>query len=297
VRWLTVKPWRGAQVAAGAVVLVVAVGLLGQEPWSDAGHLAVLAPALALLAVLAARAPLAEDGVHPWHAALYVAVWVVALLTGDRLLGLAGQPGVLEDPQADAVLFAVLAAVALPFARRGAPAMTLLGAGSATLAAVRLLADGGGPDRTRWLLLAAAVVLTLAAVARRDRSPEHARALAGVGGAAVLGIALSGVPAAALAGLGEPGGLGTWWQAVLLVGGFGQVAYGCVDRARVSVALGAAALGAFVLLAGAGSWGWTVLLVLVAGAFLAVGLRPSRPLPPPPEEAAAPPPPLPFARR
>lgn len=272
-----VKPWRGAQVATGVVLLVVACGLVTLEPWEDAVHLAYLVPALSVTALLAVAAPVGDDGVRPWHAVLYAGTWTLAGLTAWRGLEVAALGVRTDDARFVTLLAATLVLVALPFGR--APAMTLLGWLAVTAAAPAGLfwVSDPGDGLVRWLLLMIAAAATLAAVARRDRRPAHARAVAGAGGVAVLGIAA--LPAADLA---VPEATPAWWLSVLLAAGFGQVAYGCVDAARGSVALGVAALGAFVLLAGPGSWTWVALLGAGSVAFLALGLRPARPLPPPP---------------
>lgn len=82
------------------------------------------------------------------------------------------------------------------------------------------------------------------------------------------------------------------WKLFLLAAGFGLIAYAGVDHERGPAFLGVAVLSVFVVLAGFptnhGSLvGWSLFLLLIGGAGLAIGLRPRQPLPPPPGSATA----------
>jgi hypothetical protein len=96
-----------------------------------------------------------------------------------------------------------------------------------------------------------------------------------------------------LGGGPERNGIGTGWELFLLACGFGLIAYSGVDREAGPAYLGVLVLVLFVGLASPGDSliGWPIVLLLMAGGMLAIGLRPSRPLPPAPDAGAPPPPP------
>src|SRR5204862_3789151 len=92
-------------------------------------------------------------------------------------------------------------------------------------------------------------------------------------------------------------GVGAGWELFLLACGFGLAAYAAVDREAGPGYIGVLVLALFVLIAGpagrdgASLIGWPIVLLLMAGGMLAIGLRPSHPLPPPPDAGGPPPPP------
>ena len=154
----------------------------------------------------------------------------------------------------------------------------------------------------RLLLLVMAVGLALAAVSRRDRRPTHAAQLANAGGVALAAIAAGPLAAGLLRGaiargrrrgphLGAVPAVGWGWEVPLLIGGFGLLAYGAVDRQRGPVLVGLLGAGGFVASsAGDGRQtllGWPVVLAVAAAFMLVVGLRPTTPAPPEPARRRA----------
>ncbi|HSD80653.1 MAG TPA: hypothetical protein VLB47_08330 [Solirubrobacteraceae bacterium] len=289
---LTVKPFRGAVVAAGAVALAAAVVLVElrvERTWGSAALLATAAVPAVIAGTLAALAPQAGGGPRPYHSALYLVTLVLAGVALVRLAQALGAAGA-ASPGARAWTAAVLAALATWFAVRRRSAVCALvaavAAGVALLAAVALLAEPGGWDPYRWALMACIAAFVLGAVALRDRHGAHAVALADAAGVAVVALAAS-FPAAGLLGAGSPRA-GWGWELVLLATSFGALAYSAVDGRPGPGWLGALAL-ALALLAAAPSgapslFGWPLVLAAGAVALLVVGLRPTTPAPPPPDE-------------
>ena len=82
------------------------------------------------------------------------------------------------------------------------------------------------------------------------------------------------------------------WELVILAGGFALIAYAVWARQSGPAYLGFLNLTAFVLLAGPASEdgpsmiGWPIVMLLVAGAVLAAGMRPSANPPPGPAPEA-----------
>lgn len=253
-----VRPFRGDVVAAGAVALATLVALV-EVRWGGRVWLAV--PAALLLLFLAAEAGGPRQA---YHAALELSAFVAL---GGAVLALGAEPGVATAGMAAAAgWFAV---------RHGSPPMALVAPVAAGAALLILL------GRSPWPLLAIALGCALGAVWWRDRRPDHAEALAEAGGLAVAGTLL-------LAS-------GAGWQLLGAAAGFGLVALGGVERRRGQVLVGLLVLVAWVRVAGVA---WTVPLAVGVVAFLAVGLRPARPLPPEPgapDDGEAPEP-VPFPR-
>jgi hypothetical protein len=302
------KPYRGDVVAAGVVVLttgtLVAELRLGAT-WAAGPRLALAAAGAVLVLAMAVLAP-RQDARRPYVTILALAGWVLALLALVELAAVlgAGRPG---GSGAVAWIGAALGALAGALAAaRDLAALTAAGAVSATSAAVGLVdwalepADRG--QAARWVLAAAMVVLGVAAVGLRDRRRRHAVALADAAGLALLGVAAT---LGALAPLGV--GLAVaeplppsapWpWEALLLLGSWGLVAYASVDRERVPGGLGVGVALAFAVVAARddrGLAGWPLALLLLGAATVAFGLRPARELPPEPGSDRAPAPPLPL---
>ncbi|WP_372791299.1 hypothetical protein [Paraconexibacter sp.] len=306
--FLTIQPFRGDQVAAGAVALTVLVGVLDlrlRGEVGDAGRLAIVAVAVAFVSTLAWRSPWEASSPRGYQVALIVCAWALSLLTALEVAA-------LLDAEADATtvtwIAAATTAVAAAWARaRDTATLTLLASLAGLVTVVAGAQALGDPSDTtiRWLLFLAAIVLALAALARRDRRPQHAAQMANAGGLAVAAILVSGFPDvfAVLAALGEPdevaGALGTGWELVGLAAGFGLVAYGAVDEHRGPTAVGVLVLVLWTVGTGSagGLVGWPLLLALAAGFLLTVGLRPSTPLPPPPGPPDLPDEPLPLPWR
>jgi hypothetical protein len=295
-----VKPFRGAQVAAGAVVLTVLVALLHArfaDEWAPGTHLAYTAAAAALVAWLGLGSPMEPRSPRPYQTALYVSAF--ALLLGvlvdlANVLGADGSgAGTITWTAAALTAFAAYLA-----AGRRSPTGTLLAGVSAIVTAIAFAVWAADPtlQAIRWILLAVIVAGTLLVIEHRDRRPAHAVQLVNVVGLALLAIGLSAIVATflhsfaeLLAGRGDArAGLGWGWELLLLAGGCGLLAYGGVEYVRGPAVLGVAVLATFAALAGAGDLvGWPMVLAAIAGVMLVIGLRPSTPLPPPPDEPGA----------
>jgi hypothetical protein len=308
LRALRPKPYRGDVVAAGVVVLTT--GTLVAElrlaaTWAAGPRLALAAAGAALVLAMAVLAP-RQDARRPYVTILALAGWVLALLALVELAAVLGadRPG---GSGAVAWIGAALGALAGALAAaRDLAALTAVGAVSATAAAVGLVdwaldpADRG--QAARWVLAGAMLVLGVAAVGLRDRRRRHAVALADGAGLALLGVAAT---LGALAPLGV--GLAAaeplpprapWaWEALLLLGSWGLVAYASVDRERVPGVLGVGVALAFTVVAARGDRGlagWPLALLLLGAGAVAFGLRPARELPPEPGSDRPPAPPLPL---
>jgi hypothetical protein len=330
---LRVPPFRGDQVAAGVVVLTVLVLLLQvRMGWPDGGAFALAAVATAGVGVLVAGCPREP---RPYVSAIVVSALVLLAVTLLRLGDLLGAGGVLGGAGGMTWKLTVLGLAGAGLARAyDAAAATLVAAlalAFVPLAFVGWLADPSAGVQ-RLLLLLMAVGLALAAVTRRDRRPEHAAQLANAGGLALAAIAVGPLVQQVALVLGRAGGasradaqafvcgfgnsaavqelgrvgcgssLGriAWgWGLPLLVGGFGLLAYGAVDRQRGPVLVGLLVLAGFVASAsgvGRGSLlGWPIVLAVAAAFMLVVGLRPTTPAPPEPALGDEPPPVLPLS--
>jgi hypothetical protein len=170
----------------------------------------------------------------------------------------------------------------------------LLGAVSLVLAVlglVDLVFSPGGVQTFRWLLLALVAVLAAATVASRDHHPARAVALADVGGLTALALALTLVLDQVFGSSPLFGpGAGTGWELFLYTCGFGLCAFSAVDRAPGPGWIGVGVLLATTVAAAGGKAtliGWPLVLAVGAGGLLAIGLRPSRPLPPAPSRGEA----------
>jgi hypothetical protein len=292
---LTVKPFRGAVVAAGTVALAALVVLLQLRfdgAWGAGALLAVAALPAAFAGALAVLAPVEGPAPRPYHSALYLVTVALGAVALVRLAQVLGAEGVAAAGARTWTAAAVTVLAGWFAIRRGSAVCALVGAGAgivALLAAVAWLLEPGSWSPYRWALLACVAGFVLGAVALRDRHAAHAVAVADAAGLAVVALAGS-FPAAALLGTGpsEP----SWaWELVLLATSLGALAYSAVDRRPGPGWLGALAL-ALALLAAADAGrpsllGWPLVLALGAAALLVVGLRPTTPAPPPPDDDRA----------
>lgn len=308
------EPHRGDTVAAGVVALTVGLVLVDlrfDERWGAGWHLLFLLPALAAVFLLGVQSPREDAKPRPYQSALYVCAFVLAFFVLGRVAEVLGSDDPLDSSGVVFVIFAALTALAAYFAAgRGSAVMTLLAlvsAGVAWLSFWDWVADPG-VGALRWLLLLVALAYLLGAVGLRDRRPEHGVGFADAAGLAVLAIAVTFLVETLFASIfGAFGELdlsgevdedvGGGWELLIVTAGFGLCAYGAVDRWRGPVYLGIANLVAFLVLASIGQvsllW-WPLLLLAGAGALLAAGLRPARPLPPPPDAGRPPAPAQPL---
>jgi len=305
---LRVAPFRGDQVAAGVVALTVLVVLLqARMAWSGSGLLALALAATAGVGVLVAGCPREP---RPYVSAIVTSGLILLVLTLARLGEVLGVDGPIGGAGALTWKLVVLGLVAAALARTyDAAAATLVAGLALAFAPLALFSWVTSPSSgaQRLLLLVMAIGLALAATARRDRRPTHAAQLANAGGIALATIALGpllfsflavaeqvGAPAGgglALAGDGN----GWGWELPMLIGGFGLLAYGAVDRQRGPVLVGLLVLASFIASAAGDEreslLGWPIVLAAAAAFMLAVGLRPTTPAPSDPLEGDPEPPP------
>jgi hypothetical protein len=240
------------------------------------------------------------DRPRAYQSVLYVAAFALNLIALANLADVLGSDG---GSGTTVWVGALLGAFALWFStRRNSAVMTLVGAvtyGAVVLSFVDWVFDPSGVSTFRWILLLLILGYVAASLSQRGPRPRHAVQLVNAAGLAAIGIAatflLQSIVGAFVGKLHVGGGTG--WELVLLACGFGLVAYSAVDREPGPGYLGVVVLLLFVWIAGqpdpggASLIGWPIFLLLAAGALLAAGLRPSRPLPPPPDAGAPPPPP------
>jgi hypothetical protein len=154
----------------------------------------------------------------------------------------------------------------------------------------------------RWILLALVIGFVAGLAYLRERHRRHAVMLVNAAGLALIALGISFAPVFATPVFvrteGAPSDAGTFhplafsagfgWELVLLLGGFGLIAFAAADGERGPGYLGAAVLGlAILVLATPGDAatlvGWPLFLLLVGIAGIVFGLRPRRELPPPPD--------------
>ena len=306
------KPFRGDVVAAGVVVLATLVLLTETRfdtAWADGVHLAIAAASAALVTAMAVLAEPERPSPRPYQSVLYVASLGLALTAlADLARVLGGEPwsaGTLTWVSAALACLAGWYATA-----RGSAVATLIAAAAIGLAALAFVEWSFDPSSTapfRWLLLVLMGVFALAALSQRDRRRRHAVALTDAAGLAALALALTFLAETALGGIsgavfssdsGAVTALGSvdvarpgWgWGLLLFAVAFGLIAYAAVDREPGPGYLGVATLLATIAVVAPGGTsflGWPLVLALGAGVLLAVGLRPTTPLPPEPESASA----------
>jgi hypothetical protein len=314
VRAIRPQPHRGDVVAAGVVVLATLVLVLEARfagRWADAVRLAVSGLAAALVTAMALLAPQEAATPRPYQSVLYVAsLGLVLAALGDLAAVLGGGLG-----SAGTLVWvgAALAALAVLYASaRGSATATLIASvagGVALLAFVVWALRPEGFASFRWVLLALMAGFGFGALSQRDRRRRHAVALTDAAALAALALAATlqldtGITGAVFTqgGVAEPApvaGPGWGWQLLLFAVAFGLIAYAAVDREPGPGYLGVAVLLLTILVAGEGGTsfvGWPLALALAAGGLLAVGLRPSTPLPPEPG-GNAPAEPLDFTHR
>lgn len=299
---LRIHPHRGDPVAAGVVVLTLfaflTVGRFADE-WSDFPRFLFAAAIAGLVVALAFGADAGDDVPRPYESVVYVASFLLLLLALTQTAALLGADG----ESAGTVVWVgllLLGYCAYLSTRRNSAIMTLLGALTAVVVVVAFIDWVFSPDSVstfRWILFVCAVTLTLGAVQRRDAARRHAVSLVDAVGLTVLALGatlvleefISFIGLGLFGGGGLPDGGPLGWELVLLAFGFGLIAYGCVDRERVPAFLGILVLGFFFVLTvvpgedGPSLIGWPIVLLLMAGAMLAIGLRPRQELPPEPE--------------
>ncbi|MDQ3631324.1 MAG: hypothetical protein M3417_08690 [Actinomycetota bacterium] len=272
---LRVAPFRGDQVAAGVVVLTALVVLLQvRMSWSAQGQLALALGAVAGVGVLVAGCP---REARPYVSAIVTSGLILLAFALGRFGQVLGVDGLVGGAGPLTWKLVLLGLTAVALARTYDVAAATLVAGLA-LAFVPLTFFSWATDPSggvqRLLLLVMAVGLALAAIGAGPLLVD------------VLITVLQLQDAAAFVGGSESPGWG--WELALLIGGFGLLAYGAVDRRRGPVLVGLLVLASWIASAagdGRGSlFGWPMVLVAAAAFMLGVGLRPTTPAPPDPLE-------------
>jgi hypothetical protein len=299
---------RGDVVAAGAVVITVFAVLFDirfSDDW-DAGPRLLVVGALAFfVGTLALLSPLEDATPRPFQSVLYVADFVLTLLMLGELADVLGAEDSLSASGTVTWVGLLLIGLAgfYAIARRSA-IMTLLAALTAVVVVNSFFDWIADPSLQthRWLLLLCAVALALGAVALRDLRRRDAVSLVDAAGLAIVALgvtllisqvfgAIAGIAGGLFGESRSPSGP-AGWELVLLITGFGLIAYGAVDRERVPSFIGLLVLVLFVVEAALDTeasllW-WPLLLLLLGGALLALGLRPRQALPPEPPVPPAP---------
>ena len=283
---------RGELIGAGAVALTITVALLNfrfEEEWGTGVHFVYSALAAALVIAVAALADRTVPGSPPrWQSALFVVSFILLLFALGNLADLLGSDARLEGSGTAVWVGLVLMALTGWFSIRfDSGISTLLAALTFVVVVVSFVDWVFSPEGAatfRWVLLAAAIALAASAARAPDRGAHHAVGYVNAAGVSVLAIAI----VYALQGLG-PIFLGagaridaaTGWELVILAGGFALIAYSVWVRQSGPAYLGLLNLTAFALLAygadedGPSLIGWPIVMLLVAAALLAAGLRPA----------------------
>ncbi len=311
---LTPHPHRGDLIAAGAVPLTLGTLLVNvrlDATWGTGVLLVLTALACALVLGMGLLAPLEGERPRSYQQVLLLAGLLLGFLALVRLAQVLGADAPLMSAGSRLWIFLVVAVGAASVARTRRSAVCALIAALAGIVVAVAFVDWAfspeGPATLRWVLLALAIVLVLAALARRDGQRRESVYLIDAAGVAILAlgltflgaavVAFTPLPVVALRFLGVPVSLpGGGWKLVLLAAGLGLVAYAGVDREPGPGYLGTLILLVFVALVGipgaggASLWFWPLVLLLVGGAAVAAGLRPRQELPPEPPGANPDPP-------
>lgn len=295
---LTPHPHRGDLIAAGAVPLSVGVLLVNvrlDAEWGTGVFLVLTALACGLVLGMGVLAPLEGERPRSYQQVLLLAGVLLGFVTLLRLAQVLG----VEDPLGAAGsrvwIFGVVLLGSLWLTRALHSAVFALVAALSGIVTVLSFVEWAfspeGAATTRWLLLALAIGLVLAALQVRASHRRESVYLIDAAGIAILllGLTFIGALVQLLTLIGAPAGApGGGWKLVLLAVGVGLVAYAAVDGEPGPAYLGAANLVLFVGLVGlpgeggASLWFWPLVLLLAGAAMVLAGLRPRRPLPPEP---------------
>jgi hypothetical protein len=286
---------RGNLVAAGAVLLAVAVAMLDirlNRSWANGVHFIVDGATFAFVFVgLALRSPIRERPLA-YQSTLALTGLALLVLVLDRLARILGADQPFSTSGSVMWMAAIFALVAAFAARRfwslGCAVLAGLGVAAFVLAFIDWAFDPKGVTTFRWVLLV--LVLGFAAYAASARGDGdragYTTPAVDVAGLLLIGLAATFVvtaiaaainPLSALEGVAFDAGFG--WKAVLIVGSLGVVAYGALSRERGPGWIGFVALLITIVIVAnptAGDRtvvGWPLVILLAAGAVLAAGLR------------------------
>jgi hypothetical protein len=305
--WL--KLFGGVMFAAGAVALA----LRKQNDWGNWALFLVLLIATVVLFAAAAVGTRGLEALAGWESGLYTFAILLLPATLVQLVD-------AIDNQADGDInsfwiFAVSAAVAAAIAlRRGFRWQMLIAGVYAIVSWIGLwskILDHPSADTVRWLLVALAAILLLAAAALFRRGLPQAGDLITAAGIAAVIPAIVGGAAQIVRALGSAGVTTDakptqWWNLWLLVISLALIGYGMRARVRGPSYVGAIGLGIFILLVGfdaVGSVdgdtsnavaGWPLILLIVGalalvGGFVGPSIQKAPPPPPPPAPGPQPP--------
>lgn len=265
-------PHRGPVIAAGGVSLAVGVALTVlrlQDTLPIGADAALLLVPGALLLWLGAQAP-NEQGEPPAYQSVLLCTGL-PLVYGGLLVALGGALDEIPPTWVLVVVSVAVAGLALwpAFARNSAISLLI----AALLGGVAIEAVAG-ETFARWLLLAYAGALVLAALALRLPARRHAEVLIDAASIAIAWLAVA-----------SGDGLPAFFEVVVLGAGLGLVAFGALDRSPGPAYLGVINLILFIVAAARGETLFIWPLILLAGGLLMLGagLRPRRPLPPEPD--------------
>src|SRR4051794_30902481 len=260
---LTPNSDRGDVIAAGAVVLTTFAVLFDirfGDSWAAGPRLLVVAALAMLVGTLAVLARLEGERPRPYQSVLYVTDFVLTLLALGELADVLGADNGLNASGTIVWVGLLLIGLSGWYAtQRRSAIMTLIAAATGVVVVNAFFEWVADPSLQthRWLLLLCAVALALGAVAMRGLRRRDAVALVDVAGLAILAVGVTLVIAqvfgaftgavGALFGEGRAPSGPAGWELVLLVTGFGLIAYGAVDRERVPSFIGILALGLFVV--------------------------------------------------
>jgi hypothetical protein len=286
-----IDPERGPLLAAGGVLLAAAITMLDVRFDSEWGNGVLLIIELAAFAVIFGIAWLSPLGERPlaYQATLALAGLVVLVPLLFRLADVFG----VDDLNTGTLIWiaAIFTAVAWIAAQRfdsvGAALLVGVGAAIFVLSVIDKVFDPDGVQTFRWILVLLAVgFAAAAALLRQGERPHFAVAAVDVAGLMIIALATTFATTlitAAVNPLSSGGAdaaeLGVGWKLILVVGSLAVIAYAAMTRERGPGFIGVTALAFAIFLIAqprgeASIVGWPLILLLAAGAALALGLRP-----------------------
>jgi hypothetical protein len=266
------------------------------ETWADGVLFVFLALGATLVFGMGMLAPREGDDPRAYQSILLLAGIALAGVALARLALALGADAVTSPGALTWVAAATAALAAVAAVRCNSGACTLVAAvvGSlAVLALVELVFAPQGNATFRWILLALVIGFVAGLAYLRDRHRRHAVMLVNAAGLALiaLGLSFADITGVFFRAVDQPAvefDAGWGWEAVLLLGAFGLIAYAAADEEPGPGYIGAALLALSILILAtpddaATLVGWPLFLLVVGIAGIAFGLRPRRPLPPPPD--------------